>query len=178
MLTTVDRARTLLRADPADDTLLELLIPAASAVIETYCNRTFGFGEYTEQVGGHCGHYIVLRNYPIVSVASINGKTDLSAYTIERDRGMIWRPGWICRKPVTVVYTAGYVLPGDDPVEGVAPLPADIEYGCILMIQQMQREPGVTSERVGDLSITYAQEDGKMPPAVRALVGPYRNVNV
>lgn len=177
MLTTVERARTMLRADPADDSFLGLLIAAASAAIETYCNRKFGYGEYTELVGGGGRHILLLRNYPIVSVASINGKTDLSSFTIEKDRGMIWRHGWTCRKPVPVVYTAGYILPDSETVDGVATLPADIEYGCVLMIQAMQREPGVTSERVGDLSVTYAQETG-MPAAVRALVGPYRNLNV
>lgn len=176
MLTTVDRARTLLQADPEDAPLLALLVQAASAAIETYCNRTFGYGKYTEVVHSDGRHYMLLRNYPVVTVESIDGKADLSGYTVEADRGMIWGPG--LTRPVAVAYKAGYVLPGGDPIDGVQPLPADIEYGCILMIQQMQREPGVTSERVGDLSVTYGQEDGKMPAAVRALVGPYRNVNI
>lgn len=178
MLTTVDRARTLLQADPEDDPLLALLIPAASAAIETYCNRTFGYGKYTERAGGEGRHFISLRNYPIVTVESIDGKTDLSDYTIEADRGMIWSQHGNLKNPVAVTYKAGYVLPGQDPIDGVLSLPADIEYACILMIDQIQRVPGVTSERVGDLSVNYGQDDGKMPAAVRALVGPYRNVNI
>ncbi|WP_051459438.1 head-tail connector protein [Paenibacillus zanthoxyli] len=178
MLTTVERARTMLRADPADDDILNLLIPAASAAIETHCNRSFGRLEYTETVKPEQREYVLLRNYPIESVVSINGDTSLEDYTIEKDRGMIIKPGWSSTKPVSVVYTAGYILPVDATNDVPATLPADIEYGCILMIQQMQREPGVIAERVGDLSVTYAQDDGKMPVAVRALVGPYRNINL
>ncbi len=179
MLTTVERARTMLRADPSDDDLLALLIPAASVAIETYCKRSFGLAEYTEKEEPPKRDYVLLRNYPIASVASINGKTSLDGYDIDNERGMISREGWErSRKPIEIVYTAGYVLPKDTMEEKPATLPADLEYACVLLIQQMQREPGVTSERVGDLAVTYAQDDGRMPAAVRALAGPYRNVNL
>ena len=113
-LTTVERARTMLRADPADDAMLEMLIPAASAAVETYCKRSFGLAEHTERVQTPHRNYVLLRNYPIVSVASINDKTELDSYDIDNERGMICKDGWMrSRKPITVVYTAGYVLPGD-----------------------------------------------------------------
>lgn len=179
MLTTVDRARTMLRADPADDDLLAMLIPAASAAIETYCKRSFGLAEYTDKVEPPKRDYVLLRNYPIVSVTSIGEKTDLDGYDIDNDRGMIFREGWErSRKPIEIIYMAGYILPKDATEEQPATLPADLEYACVLLIQQMQREPGVTSERVGDLAVTYAQDDGRMSAAVRALAGPYRNVNL
>jgi uncharacterized phiE125 gp8 family phage protein len=178
MLTTVDRARKMLRVDPSDDDLLGLLIPAASAAIETYCNRKFTRAEYTERVDVRRSGYVLLRNYPLESVESIDDETDLSDYDIDREKGVVSKVGWNDNNPVTVIYTAGYVLPGNTLVEGATTLPADIEYGCILLIQHMRREPGVTSERVGDLAVTYAQNEGRMPPAVRALIDSYRNINL
>lgn len=178
MLTTVDRARTMLRVDPADDDLLALLIPAASTAIETYCNRKFGRAEYTEWVDVRRAGFILMRNYPIESVATIDGETDLAAYDIDKEKGVISKSGWSGSKPIAVTYTAGYVLPGETVIEGSTALPADIEYGCVLLIQKMQRDPGVTSERVGDISVSYAQDSGNLPVAVQALVGPYRSFNL
>ncbi|AIQ63310.1 hypothetical protein PSTEL_09650 [Paenibacillus stellifer] len=177
MLTTVERARTMLRADPSEDEFLGILIPAASAAIETFCNRSFGRAEFTEWVDVQQGGAL-LRNYPIEAVTSIDGDTAVEGYTIAKDRGMISKPGWFCERPVQVVYTAGYILPSDATGDEAATLPADIEYACVLMVQQIQREPGITSERVGDISVTYGQADGTIPAAVRALVGPYRNFNL
>jgi len=174
LLTTVERARGFLRAPADDDEQLALLIPAASATIETYCNRLFGHAAHVEHFED-CA-FMKLRNYPIVSIISIDGSADLNEYSIDARYGIV-RHEKGCRNPVDVEYEAGYILPGDELIENVEPLPADIEYACILLIKQMQREPGVASERVGDLAVTYAQDDGKMPPAVRALVGPYRSIN-
>lgn len=168
----------MLRADPADDDLLALLIPAASSAIETYCNRKFVRAEYTERVSVRQAEFILLRNYPLETVASIGGDTNLADYDIDKEKGVISKKGWCSSEPVSVTYTAGYVLPGEPAIEGAAVLPADIEYGCVLFLQKLQRDPGVTAERVGDISVSYAQDGAKMSGAVQALVTPYRNINL
>jgi hypothetical protein len=181
MLTTIERAKPMLRIatdDTSRDAELGMLIPAASAAVETYCNRQFGRGEHTEKFEGSRSDYILLRNYPVISVQSINGKTDLTDYDIDLELGMVRKEDWSNRRGGTVTYTAGYILPENATANVPADLPADIEFGCILMIQHLMRQPGVTAERVGDLAVSYAADDGKMPPAVRALISAHRNVNI
>lgn len=181
MLTTIARAKTFLRIDQSDetqDTELELFLPVASSAIETYCNRTFGRGDYEQEILPNCRTVIQLRNYPIIAVASIDhDDKPVTRYKVHKDRGTVSRHSW--PSEIVVHYTGGYILPEDDSEETPSDLPKEIEYACILLYQHLQRQPGVTSERVGDLAITYGAESGSgLPPAVRALVGPYRNVNL
>lgn len=185
MLTTMKKAKTLLQIPLEDDTqnlYLEALLSASSSAIEAYCRRMFGYQAYIGgKYDGANGSYLLLGNYPIHSVSLLqfgNQDPELEdSYEIVAENGMLYRKGgWPCGiRFITVSYTAGYTLPGADPIEGVPKLPESLEMACILLAQTLQRMPGVTAERVGDIAVSYASNEGEgLPFAVKALINPFR----
>ncbi|MEY9097091.1 hypothetical protein ABH899_005786, partial [Paenibacillus sp. RC84] len=92
-------------------------------------------------------------------------------FTIESENGMLFRrSGWPCgTRTVEVEYLAGYILPSDEPGAEKATLPENYELACILYAQMLMRSPGVTSERVGDISVTYESGEG-MPQTIKDLI--------
>lgn len=168
---------------PSDASYDEELLPllqAASSAIEARCRRTFGYGSHTELLDGVRGGYLPLRHYPIyaASVTELDG-AELKDVEILKEPGLLfrrngWPPG---QRNVTVTYTAGYRLPGAEassvPDEAL-PLPESLELACILLAKHLGREPGVTQERVGEISVTYAVDGGnRLPFTVEAMIGPY-----
>lgn len=177
LLTTLDRAKPLMGI-PTDDTSqdaeLSLLIPVASAAIEAHCRRKFGRSDYVETVDRVEGGYLLLRNYPINSVTQVllNGADEVVDFETNSDIGSLFRKqGWPrTERTIKVNYSAGYVLPGG---AGPSDLPPQLEFACVLFIKHLQREPGVQSERVGDISVAYSAGEAEMPAAVKALIAPF-----
>ncbi|MNL54722.1 hypothetical protein D3C87_1780750 [compost metagenome] len=89
------------------------------------------------------------------------------------EEGILYRlDGWPeGDRAIMISYTAGYVLPNDATTDEPATLPETLEFACIMLAKHLLREPGVTSERVGDISVTYAAEE--MPVAVQSLIAPH-----
>lgn len=175
MLTTVSRAKDMLGIiDDSQDTQIEALIGVGTDAIEAYCRRQFGRRVHTETIERTAGQYLQLRNYPIIEVTNVNRNGgQLKGWSEAVEKGMLIREDW--PPDVTVEYEAGYVLPGDATEEVPANLPRSLEYACILFVQYAMREPGATSVRIGDLSVSYAQDGADMPGPVRSLLAPYRN---
>ncbi|WP_340395291.1 phage gp6-like head-tail connector protein [Paenibacillus sp. FSL E2-0177] len=177
MLTTLAKAR-LLGVDPANDMTdaeLTALLTVASAAIEERCCRSFKLQQYTGRVNGMRGQYLYLPNYPVHSM-SIYEKPEYPFSDIETlDNGVFFRRcGWPGgERGLSVTYTAGYVLPEDATEENPSTLPETLEYACVLMAKHLQREHGVSSERVGDISVTYAAAEADMPMAVKSLINPH-----
>lgn len=184
MLTTLAKAKTLLQIpqlDIEDDLFIEPMLAAASSAIEDYCRRSFGYQAYTNgKFNGVRGSFLLLPNYPVHTVELLQiggGPEPTDSFEIDTDNGTLYRKcGWPRgERSITVTYTAGYVLPGEDPIEGIPPLPESLELACILLAQTLAREPGITAERVGDISVSYAANDGAgLPSAVKALINPHR----
>ena len=102
------------------DTLLESLIDAISARAETYCNRKFITRTYTAEVyDGNNEEYLILKQWPIVSVTSIteddNSLTLTTDYQIINDNGQLYRVDnyWSDAEPrnILITYDAGYLFP-------------------------------------------------------------------
>ncbi|WP_218154757.1 phage gp6-like head-tail connector protein [Paenibacillus sp. UNC496MF] len=156
-----------------DADYLTLLIAAASAQIEAYLNRKLALQEVTERKNGsEASPYLHLSRYPIVGevTAEVCGEPLDDVDVLNPELGRLYRKGgWPSGiGNVRVTYTGGYILPGNDDSN----LPDNIELACILEVQQLMRTPGVTSERVGEISVTYATE--KMSSASRSLLDGYR----
>lgn len=88
-----------------------------------------------------------------------------------------------------VEFSAGYILPTgkdsgstwDGTTDTGPTLDADIQDACIALTRSLylsrDRMPGVQSERVGDLSMTYGPDPvGGMPQSVRDLLAPLRSL--
>lgn len=102
----------------------------------------------------------------------VEGKPqDPDSFVIEPENGMLFRrTGWPCgARLVEVEYLAGYILPSDEAGAPPATLPENIELACIMFAQILLRSPGVKSERVGDISVTYDESKG-LPDVVKALI--------
>lgn len=181
MLTTIEKAKSMLGI-PADDDSAEgqltLYLAAATSAIETYCRRSFRLQEYNDRKhDGTSGRYLLLQGYPILQVSKVQiDGVDIMDYEIVSDKGMLFRKdGWCAAdRQITLTYTAGYVLPGDATADNPQTLPEALELACILFCQTLMRTPGVTSERVGDLAVTYANEGDGLPSAVKSLVIPHK----
>ncbi|OPA77508.1 hypothetical protein BVG16_13730 [Paenibacillus selenitireducens] len=170
MLTTIERLKQ--SVSNVEDQQLEFLIKAASSSIIRYINRPLEQKELGEFHNGHAeSKFLNLELYPLHEVTSVemDGETIRDIKLIPeigrlyREKG--WTPGF---RNIEVRYSGGYVLPGNEN----ANLPEDIELACILHVQDLMRTPGVVSERVGDISVTYSQD--RMSNAVRSLLEGYR----
>lgn len=178
MLTTVERLKKALgiQGEAVEDELLQIQIAASSQVIENYCKRSFKLQSYNEQHSGNArSSYINLRNYPVQSIeeVAITGKY-VGDYEL-LEEGRIYCPsGWPAGEHnIKVTYTAGYVLPVDATEEKPRTLPEVLELACIFHAQLMLRTPGVTAERVGDISVNYSSDGEGLPPTVVSLISPY-----
>ena len=103
----------------------QLLIDAISDEIEKYCNRRFNEAAYTEYQSGEGTRYLLLDQYPILSLTSATityptttNETDVDTdnIVIDRDRGQLyylygWEKGF---NNVKVIYSAGYETIPDD----------------------------------------------------------------
>lgn len=159
--------------DTSEDITIKSLLIAASVAIETEMNRSYKKAQYTESIDGPGTQFIRLRNYPVHSVGSlvIDGQQqDSMSYEIEAERGLLFkRAGWPRgSRRVKVEYEAGYILPSDNPNDPVSDLPENIKLACVMLAQILMRTPGIKSERVGDISVTYDEQS--FPSVVKALL--------
>lgn len=128
-------------------------------------------------------------------------------YRLDADRGLLNRDeGWewtyqtgrtISSEPLPgeeyknwlVEFSAGYILPAGkdsgstwDGTTATGPtLDADVQDACIEMVRNMwlskDREPGVISEKVGDLSITYGPGESGIPESIKDILAPLRSLS-
>lgn len=130
-------------------------------------------------------------------LSSTDYRLDKEAGLINRDEGFEWTyqtraepapfpiagaeyRNWL------IEYSAGYVGPfgkesTEDGTTSTGPtLEADIQDACISLVRSMwhsrKREAGVTSRKVGELSVTYSQQTKELPDDVAAILAPYRSV--
>lgn len=179
-------------SDTVQDTLLEALIDGASAAIEAFCQTVFVQRTITDIIGGpglrRSEKRLYLNSYPIVSVTSI---TDPAAntvpatdYVIYKAEGMLVNAGaWPVAQDTngniarwTIVYVAGRAA-------NTAAVEANVKLACKLLVatRLSLREGGITSKRVGDLSISYRDpqvSDSGLPAEVTSLLASYVSLGV
>ena len=104
------------------------------------------------------------------AIAEIDGSNGLIYRLDTSSNRILWPAGRI-----TVIYGAGYILPGDDGRD----LPHDIERAAILLVKSAyfarQRDPLLKSENIPDaLQSSYWM--GDLPPEVEGILSRYRQV--
>lgn len=200
MLTTRATVKSVLQISGGDDdAYIDLLIRQASAVAENYCNRVFAQqslsdlimpdrDSYPYQVPGNV-MALQASSWPITAIASVTedgtALVNGTDYQVDLDKGLFYRMAvggtWPVpwpSLPVTIAYTAGYVLPGDSG----STLVADIEAGVIEIVKGLwmarTRDPAIRSESVPELlstSYQIAMPNGSgLPPAAEAYLTNYR----
>lgn len=205
-LTTLDtlRAELGLDEDVSKDALLERWINEASAALERHCGRKFQKASVTEKLKGTGTRELLLSRTPIVSITSVTLDEDVldaDDYEIEdaevgilsrsngwpadeeRCIGIAWTPiPGTGERNIAVAYVGGYVLPND---AGTCTLPPDLERACIETVKSMSaaqlRDPAVSSEQLGDYSVTYRASSGGagiLPEAALALADAHRRIGL
>ncbi|MGN7169274.1 hypothetical protein ACTHSJ_25755 [Paenibacillus cellulositrophicus] len=178
MLATLKTAKQFMGVpddDKSQDPLILAALKAASAAIEREANRSFEYKQYRQTLDGSGTQFLRLRNFPIQSVSMLKMKgveQAADSFAIESENGMLFkRSGWPCgARIIEVEYMAGYILPSDEAGAEPATLPENISLACILYAQMLMRTPGVASERVGDISVTYRDDGNDLPMAIKALI--------
>lgn len=178
MLATLKTAKQFMGVpddDKSQDPLILAALKAASAAIEREANRSFEYKQYRQTLDGSGTQFLRLRNFPIQSVSMLKMKgveQAADSFVIESENGMLFRrSGWPCgARIIEVEYMAGYILPSDEAGAEPVTLPENISLACILYAQMLMRTPGVASERVGDISVTYRDDGNDLPMAIKALI--------
>lgn len=208
-LTTLSWVKTVLNIQGgAEDDFLKKTITQASAAAENYCNRVFA-SETVQAIfrpqrgyagSGLSGGFdpLQLPRWPISSVSSVVTLRTLTDdpetlvldtdYEINAASGQLGRlnsdgnpRNWEAIK-TTVVFAAGYTLPGQAVASGIDALPADIEAGVLEIIKgtwfSRERDPAVRSENIPEIMATSYQiampTGSGLPAAAEALLDNYR----
>lgn len=169
--------------DSLSDARLERRIIAASAVIESHCQRRFRRTTVTETLIGYGSPTLFISRTPIESVTSlsIDGTAiDSANYTLDGDKGILraltgaWQ--WTTYRAATAstppipgdeypdyscIYIGGYFLPNDTaPMPGTATaLPDVLIEACLTIAATMQRrggqDTGLAGSAAGDASVSW-----------------------
>ncbi|MDB5350525.1 MAG: hypothetical protein JWN86_1772 [Planctomycetota bacterium] len=180
---------------------LDSLITVASDIVYSYCNRTtlitasgvvervdgskspsslgfYGITQYYNNslVGTQGNFFLVLKNFPIVSVQSVvdDAGTSITDYVILHSRGLLyrqygWNPGI---ENYTVTYTCGNAA---DRVKHAAILMVKHLYDDMLLGTGGQ----IRTRTLGDSSIEYFEAPAsQLPMYVQLLLNPFRKIPV
>lgn len=155
---------SLLQKD-LDTASATLALEICTAVVQAACGgrRIVRVVNDTEEVWGGSDRFLRLKNWPIVSVASVsyNGSTltqGTASGTWRRAKYGIWRDlGWaeVCGEPLptTVVYTHGYDPNGSNSDKQATQLGRGI---VLSLARGITENPGgVAREQIDDYSVAY-----------------------
>lgn len=189
-LTTLERVKAELSiTDNASDVLLLAKIREASSDINAraYADPFEAVTETFWDVG--CEEYLVLRRRPNVSITSVTADDVTETYRLDAETGLLYGLDangypvpWTSCKSIVVVYSAGYIMPG----QTGANLEAALEAACIELLQSYWasrgRDPLIRSEDVPGLgSVTYwvgaVGDSGELPPSVESRIAPFRRIS-
>lgn len=197
-LTTTNMAAS--SVEEASPETIEFLVNAASDAIRRYCNRDFVQQIIIEHVPGYGTPRLMLKLTPIREIQEIRVSDTVAppeSYAIEdadagfvRVQGGVWPwtavvgSGPLAMRAsaseyagITVVYTGGFVTPAQAEAnpELERNLPYELEQACLQLISawhhERQRDPGVVSEKLGSLGLTYG-----IPAWMHPLLAPWKRV--
>lgn len=156
----------------SEDDKLNELINSATDLLERYCGRRFKQTQYTEEVyGGENTNRLFLRNYPIsdeLADAPVVLIDDVAVEieAIDYPRGIIELESIANddMSNVKVTHKSGYAA---------ADIPHDLKEAIFLLVsgaRNVGKSSGISSESVGDYSVTYASVHGVFSQSVKQLV--------
>jgi hypothetical protein len=181
LMTQLETVKDMLEVkDGKHDQKLSAMIQRASDTIKAHCDRHFAIQTYTETLSGDGSNFLVLRHSPIVSVTSVALRGDTATdYSVDdADDGVLFREnGWewtiglsrslgVSPQPGnelnkwTVVYRAGFIMPGDtDTSTAAQQMPGDLEQATLETVKywfKNRKNQDILSKKVGALAIQYA----------------------
>ena len=183
-LVKLERVKTYLdlaNTDTASDVLLQDLIARVGAWVERYCDRSFAKATYTEQRDGDGTDTLIVRQWPLLSVASLyddplrvfGAATQIASsdFAVYPNQGLIRLDGLVFSvgiQNVKVTYEAGYV-----------DIPQDLQQALIELITDRFRNKenqGIRSLAIGSYRVDYGDEE--LPGEIRGVLEGYRRTRV
>jgi hypothetical protein len=191
MLTQLSTVKARLGIDAAnvtDDDLLTRAINAISARFDMECQRTFARTVSNSHEFNPLEVEIAPRCYPIESVTTFELKTsEDEGWVAQTDVSFLLRRKCVialaerlgsARQQARVIYTGGYVLPGETVGPGQTALPADLETAAIEMVafwyQNRDRAGVIRVWPKGGLFEEF--QDIDLIPSVRAVLEKYERI--
>lgn len=188
--------------DTSNDAKLNLMIKQVSAKIEAYLGYKLAMSEYTDELHSvNNDQLLQLNALPIRSVSSVTANggaiTDYMVIPKYAKIGMLYRGnGWTGNVyvqgfeydyvsgawEITVTYTAGYYLPGDENyVEGAEDsLPYDIVTACISAVcidwnYEVNKAKGMKSHSEGGISDSFGDDatSSDLSDSVKKMLSKY-----
>lgn len=201
-LTTLEAAKAVLgisEEDTGSDAVLLQLINQASASVERALGRKLRRSTYTEKLKGTGTQYLLVENYPIVSVSYIKQAGELidpGLYdiTVQGNAGVIYKDdGWTYygypyglagdamtgSRNIEAQYTAGYILPWEATEEEPSDLPADLEGLVQEMVQyafgklETGGSAGLKAFSISDVRWEWSEDT---PSSWQDVIDQYRRV--
>ena len=186
-LTTLEDVKAMLGISPDEDndprdSVLVMLINAASAWAERVTDRKFALQTYTKQYEGSGTQSLVLDHYPVTDVEYVKDITDGGLFdeseynaTMYAESGIIHKDTiWpyrgyavglandllIPRHYIEVRYTAGYILPKDATEDEPSNLPYDLQsvvWGIVAKENTIMTNGahGLSAFSISDVSWTF-----------------------
>lgn len=165
------------------DAKLTLFLNAASAWVETYCERKFESQSYVELINGNRTNFFITDQWPIISVSElrISSNRDWASptslipatdYSISSDGiGITYYPGYLPQgyDNVRLSYVAGY-----------ATIPSDLQLATIWAAEWFYLH-----NNRGDMGRTTASKTGEsvgvlseVPQMIKQIIDPYRRMDM
>lgn len=179
-LSDVEPLLNLTAGDPAEP-LLTALIGQASAWIEAICGRVFEQATYSESYDGNGNARLLLRNTPVVSVASVMVGSLVIPQAVPANGSVVGQPGW--RATDRAVLLSGYCFErGQDNVSvtytaGYATIPADLTLACAELVALSFRgldHLGQNSKNLGGVTVSFRMDE--LSPRGQRTLNSWRRV--
>lgn len=142
--------------------LFEELINSASEFIESYCSRKFVSATYTEYYNGGNTNKLLLNQYPVTTLTSVQywdyqSQGIIESYTEHTDYELYSNDGYLYKvsgwskgtKNYKVVYVAGY---------STSTMPSDLKNACkeiCKYLYNLRDKQGLSSETVDVRTLSY-----------------------
>ena len=176
-LTTLARAKMFLSiSGDTYDGILTMLINQVTGYLESYLKRPIKQATYTHELYNGTGtNKLILKTYPVASITSIEERnspdnvdewTTINSqyYQVDLDNGVVtYTAGRFIETPnrYRITYIAGYLIDfNNEANSSLHTLPQELEYVCHKLISAVfntRKGEGITSQKVGDISVVYNQ---------------------
>lgn len=178
--------------DTGDDLVLTHLLNEVSAIIQKYIGRELVSQERTQYYSGDGSCELILKDFPIISINSINvdsqrsfdssTEIDSENFIVKKGSGIVeafnllgnWTPG---RSNIKIVYTSGYTV-GNSGSDGT--MPYDIRLAAKRLLDlhfrtgYTHRKLDYQSESISGMNVTF--KEGELPKDVKSILDAYRSL--
>jgi len=165
----------------SQDTILQLLIDSSNSMINSYIGRIIEADDYIEYVNGNAQREILLQNYPVNTLTSI----EKNIWDLETPVWEIVEPTWYKLSPkewkIFLVYplTRGFQNYKITYNAWYDPVPAELTLASLKIASKYyntRTSDGVASESVNGDSISF--ETTEIPSDVLVILNNYRDIYV